>query len=234
MTTVALTANLSGYFVKPNTVGKHPAVLVMMDFSGLSPYVKSECDRLAQAGFAALAVDYYHGEVFAPTDKEGASAKLATLVDDICMAETATGLAFLAAQSDVQADAIGVIGFCMGGRLAFLANLTFGAKLKATVSFYGGGIAPAVARGTRPSLLARVGEVHAPALLVYGAKDAAIAPDEIARLSEALTANNKRFAISVYPDAGHAFATVGRESYRAADAESAWREAIRFFRANLG
>jgi carboxymethylenebutenolidase len=121
----------------------------------------------------------------------------------------------------------------MGGRLAFLANATHGARLAAAVSFYGGGIAPAEPKGRQP-LLDRVADVRAPQLLVYGAKDGSIAPDEHARLAQALAAADKRYTMAVFPDAPHAFATFDRESYREAQAKAAWHTTFAFLDEALG
>ena len=71
-------------------------------------------------------------------------------------------------------------------------------------------------------------DLKAPQLLVYGAKDTAIASDEHARLAKALTDANRRYTLAVLPDAGHAFATVDRESYVPEAAEAAWRIAFAF------
>ena len=80
----------------------------------------------------------------------------------------------------------------------------------------------------------RADDITAPALLIYGAKDASIGPDEHARLARALTEANKRYTIAVFPDAPHAFATFDRESYREQAATQAWRTADDFLAAIFG
>jgi len=141
------------------------------------------------------------------------------------MREVGGALDVLAAQG-AQRNAI--IGFCMGGRAAFLANAAHGARIAASVSFYGGGIAPAESKGRRKPLLDRVGDLVAPQLLVYGAKDGSIAADEHARLAQALTAAGKRYTLAVFPDAPHAFATYDRDSYRAPQARAAFGTTFAF------
>jgi carboxymethylenebutenolidase len=124
---------------------------------------------------------------------------------------------------------LAIIGFCMGGRLAFLANAVHGDRLAASVSMYGGGIAPAVPRGPRKPLVDRAADLGAPQLLIYGARDASIASDEHARIAKALSDANKRYTLAVLPDAPHAFATFDRESYHPGAAEAAWRMTFGFF-----
>jgi carboxymethylenebutenolidase len=116
----------------------------------------------------------------------------------------------------------------MGGRAAFLANATHGARLRASVSFYGGGIAPAQPRGKRPPLLDRVPDLKVPQMLAYGADDTAIAADEHGRLAEALTTAKKAWTMAVYPNAPHAFATFDRDSYRERAARAAWHATFAF------
>jgi carboxymethylenebutenolidase len=116
----------------------------------------------------------------------------------------------------------------MGGRLAVLTAIELGDDIGAVVSFYGGNIAPDQQRFFTP-IGDRIGESTAPILMIYGADDESIAPPEIGRVAQALAARQKRFEISVYPDAGHAFASKTRPQYRPEAAESAWDEALAFF-----
>lgn len=231
--TVTLDKNLQGYYVRPQGNGAFPAVMVIMEAFGLNPNIKSVCDRLAGAGYAALAPDFYHGDVYEYTDMQNAIAKLKSLNDDTVMAEVGKGLEFLAAKKEVASDKIGVTGFCMGGRFTFLANATHADKFKAAVAFYGAGIAPQKDPLGRKPLLDRVAAIQAPIMLVYGANDDSIAPDEHARIAEALSKAKKRYILSVFPLAGHGFLSDRRDSYAAAPAQEAWEMTINFFRHNL-
>lgn len=105
--TVQLDKGLSGYYVKPNGNGPFPAVIVIMEAFGLNDYIKSVCDRLTQAGYAALAPDFYHGALFAYTDRNGAIAKLKTIKDDVAMAEVGKGIEFLSRQPELKKTALG-------------------------------------------------------------------------------------------------------------------------------
>jgi len=97
----------------------------------------------------------------------------------------------------------------MGGRLAFLTAVSRPQEFAAAVSFYGGGIAPEKQR-IFPPLLDRVPELGGELLLIYGGDDEGITPQEHARLTEALSTHKKRYRISVYPGAGHGFASTDR------------------------
>jgi carboxymethylenebutenolidase len=223
---LSIGAGVSGYLAKPSGV-PGIGVVVMMEAFGLNAFVKGVCERFARAGYMALAPDLYHGDTFEYTDRERAIARVNEVDDEVAMREVGLALDMLVAQG-ARDGRLAVMGFCMGGRLAFLANAVHGARLAACVSFYGAGIAPTVARGKRKPLTDRMGDLGAPQLLVYGARDASIGSDEHARIAKGLSDANKRYTLAVLPDAPHAFATFDRESYHGPAAEAAWRIAFAF------
>ena len=220
---VAVAPGVGGFLAHPRgrTVD---GIVVVMEAYGLNEFIRETCRDFARAGYVACAPDVYHGDVIPYSDRDGAMAKLRTLDDATVMAEVGGALDVLEAEG---ARRNAIIGFCMGGRAAFLANAVHGDRLRASVSFYGGGIAPVEPKGRAP-LLDRVPSLRAPQLLVYGAQDTAIAPEEHARLAQALTAADKRWSMAVFPGAPHAFATFDRESYREAQARAAWRTTYAF------
>lgn len=224
---IPLTESVSGYLAKPNGV-PGIGVVVLMEAFGLNAFVKGVCERFARAGYLAIAPDLYHGETFDYGDREHAIARLGRVDDDVAMREVGLALDALIAHG-AREGRLAVIGFCMGGRLAFLANAVHGNRLAAAVSMYGGGIAPAVPRGSRKPLVDRAADLGAPQLLIYGARDASIASDEHARIVKALSDANKRYTLAVLPDAPHAFATFDRDSYHESAAEAAWRMTFGFF-----
>jgi len=231
--TVTLAKDLQGYYVRPQGNGSFPAVMVFMEAFGLNANIKNVCDRLAKSGYAALAPDFYHGDVYAYTDLQNAIAKLKSMNDETVMAEAGKGLEFLAGRKQVAANKVGAIGFCMGGRFTFLANAVHADKFKAAVSFYGSGIALKQDPFGRKPLLDRVAAMQAPIMLVYGAEDELIAADEHGRIAEALSAAKKRYILSVFPNAGHGFLSDRRDSYAAVPAKEAWEMAMNFFKYNL-
>lgn len=232
---VQVAAGLEGYAALPKGTGPFPGVLIFMEAYGITGHIRGVCDRLAQAGIAALAPDFFHGELIAYTDAQAAMAKIPTLKDEVLLQECAAGLDWLTAQKAARRESLGVMGFCMGGRLAYLCNCRFPGRLKATVAFYGGGIAPegGVDRFGRTPPLGETAAMQAPLLLGYGADDQGITPAEHARVVSALSAAKKRYALNVYPGAGHAFLCEERSNYAPAAAEIAWRDAVDFLKVQL-
>ncbi len=231
-----ISPELQGYVTRPAGKGPFPGMVVIMEAYGLTGHVQGVCQRLAQAGFVALAPDHFHGEIIPYAESQRAIAKIPTLADEVLLREVGASLDWLDRQADVKHGALGIIGFCMGGRLAFLANCRFPERLQAAVAFYGGGIAPDM----NPDKFGRtppIGEaerMRAPLYLGYGADDGGIPPAEHARVATALSAAKRRYTLSVFPGAGHAFLCEERANYAPAAAALAWPEAIGFLKHNLG
>ncbi len=109
----------SGYLAKPAS-GSGPGVLVIQEWWGLDSGIKEMADRLAQAGFVALAPDLYHGELAAHDEMDKASHLMQSLPPDRAGRDMSGAVDYLAAHPAVTSKGIGVVGFCMGGMLAFI------------------------------------------------------------------------------------------------------------------
>lgn len=232
---VPLGKGLNGYVSRPRGSGPFPAVMVMMEAYGITGHIKGVCQRLAKAGFMAVAPDIFHGDVIAYTDKDSVLSKLRSLDDESMLKEIGMTLDWLTAKNEVERNAIGIIGFCMGGRLAFLANCRFPDRFKTAVCFYGGGIATEgeTDRFGRAPPIHLATHMKAPIYLGYGADDQGIPPAEHARIAETLSTLKKRYNLAVYPGAGHAFLCEERTNYAPAAATRAWRESLDFLHAHL-
>lgn len=227
---VGIRGKLQGYYAP---AASKQAVVVLMEAFGLTPHIERVCQRLATAGFNALAPDIYHGEQYAYADMDRAIARLRTLDDAQVMDEVAASLDWLAQSSG--ATQLAVEGFCMGGRLAFLAGCRHAARLRAVVSFYGSGIAPDGDKDrlgrTAPASLADA--LTAPVLLIHAGRDPSIPPAEHARLAQRLGELDKRYRLSLYPGVAHGFCCEDRQAYAPQAAEAAHAEAIGFLQTAL-
>jgi len=230
---VRLDSERRAFFALPDGDGPHPAVLLFMEAFGLNDYIRSECVRLAEAGYAALAPDYYRGETYGYEEMDPVYAKLASLTDDFLLGDVRAGVAYLDDHAAVRRDRYGVVGFCMGGRLAFLTAAELGAKIAAVACFYPAGVAPDEPSLGRPILTRRIPEIVAPLLLNYGADDESISPAERGRLTEKLSEAGKPFTLSTYTEAGHGFASRDRPSFNPGAASLAWDATLGLFARNL-
>lgn len=226
---------LHGYYAQA-AARQAPGVIVLMEAFGLTTHIRRACDRLAAAGFHALAPDIYHGRQFSYDSMDQAIAALRALGDAQVMEEIGASLDWLEAQPGVDGARLGVQGYCMGGRLAFLAGCRHAARLRAVVSFYGSGICPEGEKDRlgRTPPIAEGAALAAPLLLVYGGADQGIPPAEHARLAQRLGGLGKRYVLSVYPDAGHGFCCEDRAAYAPQAAEAAHAETMDFLTGAMG
>ncbi len=208
-------ATLSGYLARPEGEGPHPGVVVIQEWWGLNEHIKDVTRRFAQAGYAALAPDLYHGQVATEPDE---ARKLVMELDmPAAVQEIGSAADYLLGQDYVSGEQVGVLGFCMGGGLALqsaLADVGTG-KYAAAIAFYGSPLTPEQAA-----------QVKTPILGLYGADDGGIKPETVKAMQDALTAAGVENSFTIYPGAPHAFFNDTRESYRPEAAADAWQQTL--------
>ena len=226
---VALGSDLNGYCERPRAGGRVPAVVVLMEAYGITAHIRNVCLRLAQAGYLALAPDFFRGTVLGYDERERVLALLPTLRDGDLLEDLDRARAWLGAQEEVDPERIAVLGFCMGGRLAYLGGCARPEAWRAVLALYGGGIAPeGPDRFGREPPIGRSKALAAPLFLGYGADDASIPPAEHARIAEILSGLGKRYLLAVYPGAGHGFLCEERPSHHPRASQDAWRDILSF------
>lgn len=210
------------YQVRPKGVMAAPGILVIHENRGLQPHIQDVARRVAKAGYIALAPDLISriGGTARITDTAQISSFLAQTSGDEHVANLLEALKVLKATAGVQADRLGVVGFCFGGGLTWRLA-TESPELKAAVPFYG----PA------PDL-AKVPNIKAAVLGIYGGNDARINAG-IPALEEALKKANVRYQIKIYEGANHAFHNDTGANYKKDAAEDAWRMTLEWFRTHL-
>jgi carboxymethylenebutenolidase len=137
MVTFASNGNeASGYLALPDG-GTGPGVIVVQEWWGLDSGIKEMADRLAAAGFVALAPDLYHGELAGHTEMDKAGELMTSLPMDRAARDMGGAVDHLAESDATTSDKVGVMGFCMGGMLTFLLAAQRPDRIKAAVPFYG-------------------------------------------------------------------------------------------------
>ena len=188
-------ATASGYLARPSG-GSGPGVLVIQEWWGLDSGIKEMADRLAAAGFVALAPDLYHGELAAHDEMDKAGQLMQSLPPDRAGRDMSAAVDYLAGLDGATGSGIGVVGFCMGGMLAFIIAAMRPDKIKAAVPFYGFPQGPAEPDWSQ--LAAKV-RGH------MAENDDFFGPDAAAALEKKLQALGKDVTITVHPGTGHAF-----------------------------
>ncbi len=221
--TCKISPSLNGMMARPSQKAPSPAMIIFMEAFGINMFIQDVLRLLASQGILAIAPDLFDGAVFRYEDIQAAIGKLMVLKDDIVLRQTQETLDFLSTRKDVQCDAIGAMGFCMGGRLTFLALSEFPEQLKAGVSFYGGSIGiDGVDRLGRKGILDRAHTIVSPMLFFYGAKDPSILPEEHGRIAETMSRLNRPYFMGVFPDAGHGFFNWHRDTFVSGASTESW------------
>lgn len=125
-----------GYLATPDS-GSGPGLIVVQEWWGLDSGIKEMADRLAAAGFVALAPDLYHGELAEHTEMDKAGELMNALPPDRAARDMSGAVDYLAGLDATRGDGIGVMGFCMGGLLTFVLAALRPDRIKAAVPFYG-------------------------------------------------------------------------------------------------
>ena len=216
------------YVAEPTAAGRHPAVVVVMEAFGLNHNIEEIARRIAGEGYVAVAPDVYYRW---PDNKAGydelpkAIGLMQKLDDAKIVSDVRAALDFIAARPNVNAAKIGITGFCMGGRISFLAAAELPDRIAAAAPFYGGGIA---------GLLPKADKIAAPLHLFFGEKDAFIPQDQVKAIDAKLRELGKNYELDNYAGADHGFFCNERASYNEKAAGDAWTKLKAFFRANLG
>lgn len=211
-----------GYLAVPET-GSGPGIVVIQEWWGLVDHIEHVCDRFAAEGFVALAPDLYRGRKVTEPDEAGkammamrldaAGRDMSGAVDELCR-RTGT-------------DAVGVIGFCMGGGLALVLATQRPDAVKAVAPCYGVIPWPDV----QPDYAAMTAAVEGH----YAERDDFFTPEAATALGEQLRSMGKEAEIIVHPGTDHAFFNDDRpEVYNAAEAAKLWASVVEFFHRHLG
>lgn len=226
-------ARLVGYLaVDDSRPGQRPGVLVAPEGGGLVDLTKAIARRLAEAGYAAFAMDYY-GDGKPVSGRDAAMSRINAFMAEpsTIRARAAEALAVLARQPETDGSKLAAIGYCFGGTTV-LELARGGADLKAVVGFHSG------LATTRPAV---AGEVRPKILTCIGARDPIIPADQRATFEAEMTAAGVDWQMNVYGQAGHsftnpgvaAFGLAGFEYHAEADRRS-WAAMVDLFDETLG
>ncbi|HVY39856.1 MAG TPA: dienelactone hydrolase family protein [Polyangia bacterium] len=224
------------WVVRPSGAAVLPGAILYMDGVGMRPAILALGERLAAAGYHVLVPDlYYRSGPYAPMDAKAMffdPAKRAELTErfmskatvDNMMSDTASLLGELAARPDVRQPKVGVVGYCMGGRLSLCAAGHFPDRVAAAAAFHPGRVvtdAPDSPHRFVPAIQARV--------YVAGAIEDPSFPDtQKAALEQALRTAGVDHQVVTYP-ARHGFVPADTGTYDAACAERHWQALLQLF-----
>jgi carboxymethylenebutenolidase len=224
---------MRAYVAHPTDGALHPGLIVFQEAFGVNAHIRDVTERFGREGYVALAPELYHRA--APgfegdyNNFQATMPLIQSLTNAGLESDIRAAFDWLRADAGVLDGAVACAGFCMGGRVSFLADATV--PLKAAISYYGGGIAPGP---QSPGLLARAAELRAPILLFWGLHDKHIGIEQPRAVADALRAAHKSFVSVEFSDADHGFFSDVRPSYNAPAATQSWALTLRFLKTNLG
>ena len=229
---------IEAYSARPTTPGPHPSVVVIHHMPGWDEWSLEVTRRFAHHGYAALSPHLYAR--LGPGDPDDLAAKARTrggVPDEQVMGDVAGAAGYLRGQADASGR-VGVIGFCSGGRQAYLAACLV-PGLDAAVDCWGGGVVvddPSTLDAGHPiAPVDLTDRMAAPLLGLFGNEDRNPTPAQVDATEAALRRLGKAHEFHRYDGAGHAFFNWARgQAYRADAAQDGWQRVFDFFERHLG
>jgi carboxymethylenebutenolidase len=205
----------------PSGKGPFPGIVVIHEWWGLNEWVKEQAAKLADEGYAALAIDLYRGKV--ATTPEEAHEIMRGVPEDRAKRDLHAAVEFLKSQTNIKKDRIGSIGWCMGGGYSLDVALQEPTLAAAVINY-----------GHLATDADSLKKINAAVLGIFGGQDHGIPVDDVKKFGETLDRLGKKVEIKIYPDAGHAFENPNNKTgYRAGDAADAWQRTATFLAATL-
>ena len=222
--------------------GQKPAAVVVLftDAYGVRPAMHQMCERLAAVGYlVAMPNVFYRSGNFAsfdpktawtdPAERDRLMAVLKKAEAAGVMRDTQSLLEALARRPEATVDAVGLVGYCMGGRLAFIGASTFPERVAAAASIHGGNLAT----DAPDSPHRQAGRIRGRLYFGVADNDRSCTPESQAQLRSALDAARVRYELEVYPGAQHGFAVPGSPAHDAVAAEKQWQRVLALFSETL-
>ncbi|OCQ97748.1 dienelactone hydrolase [Nostoc sp. MBR 210] len=211
--------------ITPTQAGRKPAILLLMEAFGVTPHIQDVAVRIANQGYEVLVPDLYYRELpnnkFGYDQVEQAMAMMGRLDFGQAMEkDILAALMYLKSLRNVDANRIGVTGFCLGGGLSFFTACKLSNQITAAAPFYG---------MVLDEWIEAVQDITIPVYLFFGGRDNFIASDRIQQINTRFQELGKDYILKVYPYAGHGFFCDERSDYNQPAAEDAWYELMKFF-----
>ncbi len=204
-----------------------PVMIVIQHGPGVDKFIEDRVETLTRHGYLSIAPDLYHRQ----TDEADMMTRIGRLRDPEVINDVTAAVNYARRLKDTQLGDVGIVGFCMGGRVAYLMAASK-PVFKAAGVFYGGNIMKPWGEGPTPFDLTPY--VHCPIAGFFGLEDANPSPADVDRISAQLDKYRKPHEFHRYPGAGHAFLNfTNPAAYREGPAREAWDELIAFFQRNL-
>lgn len=218
---------MAAYVSMPDGEGPFPAIIIFQEAFGVNHHIRNVADRFAREGYVAIAPELFHrtahkGFEISYNDFPSVQPHFQAMTTEGMENDIMAVYDWLHMQRYVQKDKMACIGFCLGGRVSFVANSTV--HLQAAISFYG---------GSTHTLADRAVNMQAPHLFFWGGKDQHIKPEHVRTVVDAMKTAEKDFMNVEISYADHAFFCDERASYNPEAAKESWALVLAFLKNKL-
>jgi carboxymethylenebutenolidase len=218
------------YRAQPEGKTNLPVILVISEIFGVHEHIADVARRFAKQGYLALAPELFvrQGDAGVYTSIPELIKEVVSKVPDEQVMGDLDACVAWAKQNGGNTEKLGITGFCWGGRITWL-YAAHNPAVKAGVAWYGRLV------GDKTSLTPKhpidiAGDLKAPILGLYGAKDAGIPLETVEKMKALLEQAGSKSKFVIYPNSGHAFHADYRPSYVEADAKDAWNRCLAWFK----
>ncbi len=232
LTVPPLELESAAYLATPINGGSYPGIVVLQEIFGVNAHIREVTERIAKEGYVAIAPALFQRITpgfetgYNPQDiKIGRKYKEQTKVSEL-LGDIQATIDYLKTQPQVKKDAIGCIGFCFGGHVAYLAAIL--PDIKTTASFYGSGITTQTPGGGSPTVT-RTPEIMGTLYAFFGMEDASIPVEQVNKIEAELEKHHSH-RVFRYDEADHGFFCNHRASYNSEAAADAWEQVKLLFR----
>jgi carboxymethylenebutenolidase len=226
---------INAYFAHPHGNGPFPGVAIIHHMPGWDEPTTEIANRFAAHGYLAIVpnLHFRDGPEASPDDAAAASRASGGVPDERFLADLAGAVSSLRAR-DQSNHKVGVIGYCSGGRQAFLAACSL--DVDAAVDCYGAFVVGQPPEGMPlkvTPILHLAENLRCPLLGLFGMDDQFPSPEQVDEIEAELKRLGKDYEFHRYEGAGHAFFNTARDSYRPAAASDGWQRIFDFYGRHL-
>ena len=214
------------YLSLPDSPGPHPGVVVI-HHGYLDDWVQDMARRVSAAGYAAIAPHLHHR---VDPDVNEVMGWVGELRDNNVIKDVTATIELLRRHPSVRGDRIGIMGFCLGGRITYMMAGS-NPFLKAAGAFYPGNTT--ATWGDGPAPFDRTANIGCPVIGFFGEDDTNPTPDDVKKLDAELTRHGKVHEFHSYAGAGHSFQWNGTDAYRADAARDSWEKLMEWYQRYL-
>ncbi|MFL5590267.1 MAG: dienelactone hydrolase family protein [Ktedonobacteraceae bacterium] len=214
--------NAYAFVAEPDDNVRHPGVVMIQEWWGIEPHIRQLAQKLAAEGFVVAVPDLYHGKVATEPDEAQKMVMMIRGNVEKAAREIIGALDTVKAMPNVEPKKLGLMGFCVGGFLAYYVASRY-PDLGAVVPFYGAGYDPTPEE---------VAKVNAPVLAIYGSRDPSVPLEQVRKIERMYKEAGKEITVKVF-DAGHAFLNPDHGMGNEKAAAEAWPLAVNFLKQHL-